>query len=130
MESVPIVDAVVKWICPHTDETWLLLMKNALHVPSMNHNLIPPFAMRETGIRANDVPKIHCEDLNEDDHTLCFKDNDLKIPLQLKGIFSQFQCETPTEEDVENCDETKVLFLTPEGVWIQTQMCMPPMKPT
>ena len=130
MESVPIVDAVVKWTCPHTDEAWLLLMKNALHVPSMNHNLIPPFVMREAGIRVNDAPKIHCEDPNVDDHTLQFKDNDLKIPLQLKGIFSCFQCETPTEEDIENHDETKVLFLTPEGVWDQTLMCMPQMKPT
>ena len=117
MTSVPIVDAVIKWTCPHTDETCLLLMKNALHVPSMSHNLIPPFVMREFGTRVNDVPKIHCEDPTEEDHSLHFKENDLRMPLQLNGIFSHFQCETPTEEDIENYDETKVLFLTPEGVW-------------
>ena len=49
--------------------------------------------------------------------TCHFKENDLRMPLQLNGIFSHFPCKTPTEEDTENCDETKVLFLTPEGVW-------------
>ena len=107
MESVLIVDAVVKWTCPHTDETCLLLMKNALHVPSMSHNLIPPFVMREAGIRVNDVPKIHCEDPDVNDYTLCFEGNSLRTPLQLNGIFSHFPCETPTEEDMEDCDETK-----------------------
>ena len=117
MESVPIVDAVMKWTCPHTDETHLLLMKNALHVPSMSHNLIPPFVMREAGIRVNDVPKIHCEDPDVDDHTLHFSEDKVRTPLQLTGVFSHFPCETPTKEDMENCGETKVLFLTPEGAW-------------
>ena len=83
----------------------------------MSHNLIPPFVMRESGTRVNEVPKIHCEDPTEEDHTLHFKENDLRTLLQLNGIFSHFPCETPTEEDMEDCDETKVLFLTPEGVW-------------
>ena len=30
MEEVPIVDAVVKWVCPHTDEPYMLLIRNAL----------------------------------------------------------------------------------------------------
>ena len=106
MTSVPIVNAVIKWTCPHTDETCLLLMKNALHVPSMSHNLIPPFVMREAGIRVNDVPKIHCEDPDVDDHTLHFPEDKVKTPLKLTGIFSCFPCETPTEEDMEDCDET------------------------
>ena len=50
MESVPILNAVVKWTYPHTDKMHLLLMKNALHVPSMSHNLIPPFVMREAAV--------------------------------------------------------------------------------
>ena len=43
-----------------------MLMKNALHVPSMSHNLIPLFVMREAEIRVNDGPEIHCEDTGFD----------------------------------------------------------------
>ena len=68
-------------------------------------------------MKVNDAPKIHCEDPDMNDHTLYFKENDLRMPLQLNGIFSHFPCETPTEEDMEDHDETKVLFLAPEGVW-------------
>ena len=39
------------------------------------------------------------------------------MSLQLNGVFSHFPCESLTQEDIEDCDETKVLFLTPEGVW-------------
>ena len=73
--------------------------------------------MREAGIKNNDVPKIHCNDPDVSGHTLYFEEKKLRMPLQLNGIFSHFQCQTPTEEDIESCDETKVLFLTPEGVW-------------
>ena len=34
LEEVLIVDAIVKWICPHTGSSYLLLFKNALYIPS------------------------------------------------------------------------------------------------
>ena len=56
---VPIAHAIVKCTCEVTDHVHCLMFMNALYVPSMNHNLIPPFIMREAGIIVNDVPKIH-----------------------------------------------------------------------
>ena len=40
LESVPIVDAVFAYDCPYTMENYLLIVRNALYVPSMAHNLI------------------------------------------------------------------------------------------
>eukprot|EP00957_Ditylum_brightwellii_P044148 3349630-Ditylum_brightwellii.AAC.1 len=54
-----LVDAALKYDCPFTDKTYTMLVRNALHVPYMDHNLLPPFALKETGIRVNDTPKIH-----------------------------------------------------------------------
>ena len=77
-------------------KTYILAFRNALHVPSMNHNLIPPFVMREAGLTVNDVPKIHTKDqeLNDETHCIAAKEGDngvdLKIPLKLDGIFSYF----------------------------------------
>eukprot|EP00957_Ditylum_brightwellii_P197063 15013132-Ditylum_brightwellii.AAC.1 len=48
--KVKLVDAALKYYCPHEEKSYILLVRNALHVPSMEHNLIPPFMLRETGI--------------------------------------------------------------------------------
>ena len=56
--NVPIVDAAVKYDCPYDGKSYILILRNALHVPSMQNNLIPPFMMREAGLQVNDVPKI------------------------------------------------------------------------
>ena len=47
LSSVPIVHAVVKYTCEVTDHVYYLMFMNALYVPSMNHNLIPPFIMKK-----------------------------------------------------------------------------------
>ena len=44
--DVPIVDAALAYDCPFTNYTYILIVRNALHIASMNHNLIPPFIMR------------------------------------------------------------------------------------
>ena len=64
--SIPIVDAAVAYDCPIRMKTYILAFRNALYIPSMTHNLIPPFVMREAGVCVNDVPKKHSkkEDLS------------------------------------------------------------------
>ena len=54
--NIPIVDAVIRYDCRFTGRSYLLIIRNGLHVPSMNHNHLPPFALRETGILVEDVP--------------------------------------------------------------------------
>ena len=70
----------------------LLIMKNALHVKSMPHNLVPPFIMRKAAIIVNDVPRIHCGDsLTQNSHCIVVNgDVNMRIPLRLKGVFSYF----------------------------------------
>ena len=116
LQEVPIVDAMVKWSNPYRDDDhYLLLIKNALYVPSMENNLIPPFIMREAGIVVNDVPKIHVEDPQVEHHSLYFKKENVRIPLSLNGVFSYFPTSKPTEEDLEQCEN--ILLLTPNGPW-------------
>ena len=97
LSSVPIVHAVVKYTCEVTDHVYYLMFMNALHVPSMNHNLIPPFIMREAGITVNGVPKIHQKNPKNHHHTLYFNKQSLRIPLKLNGIFSYFETTKPTD---------------------------------
>jgi hypothetical protein len=65
-------------------------MKNALYIPSMERNLIPPFVTREAGLIVNDVPRIHCgKELNNESHCIVSKEADMRIPLQLRHLKPQ-----------------------------------------
>ena len=58
LEAVPITDAVVAYDYPHIFETCILVLRNVLYVHSIMNNFIPPFVMREEGLKVNSVPKI------------------------------------------------------------------------
>jgi hypothetical protein len=115
MTEVPIVDAAISYECPFTGKEYILLVQNALHVPAMENNLIPPFVMREAGIIVNDTPKIQINDPTVDDHTIIFEETLFRIPLSLWGVFSYFPTSAPTTNQVDACDD--VYLLTPNGAW-------------
>ena len=50
LSKVPIVDAAIRYDFPHSGETYLLIVMNALSVPAMDHNLMPPGVIREAGL--------------------------------------------------------------------------------
>ena len=62
----------------------------------MMNNLIPPFVMRDAVLKVNYVPKIHIEhqNLTKDSHcivpTADRSGTELRMPMQLDGIFSYF----------------------------------------
>ena len=117
LENVKTVDIALKWHHPCTDEMCILIVQNALHVPSMTNNLMPPFLMREAGFVVNDTPEIHTEDPGIDNHTLWFPDQKARMPLQLNGIFSCFPTDKPSSQDIDNCDPSNVPHLSPKGGW-------------
>ena len=81
--TVPLVDATVKYDNPYKRKTYILVLHNALYVLSMDHNLIPPFMLREMGVTVNGIPKIHKEDPTVDDHAITFAEMGFRIPLSL-----------------------------------------------
>ena len=85
--TVPLVDATVKYDNPYDGKTYILVLHNALHVPSMDHNLIPPFMLREMGVTVNDVLKIHKEDPTVDDHAITFAETDLEYHCHYGASF-------------------------------------------
>ena len=44
-KQIPVVDAALAYDCPYSHETYLLIVRNALYIESMENNLIPPFIM-------------------------------------------------------------------------------------
>ena len=114
MPKVPIVDAVISYDHSHSGETYLLNVRNALCVPSMAHNLFPPFIIRESGLIFNDTPKIHINNPSVEDHPLLDEELGLRIPLKSLVIFSIFPTRAFTTEEIDNVDNSPSIFFYPD----------------
>ena len=108
---IPMVDAAVKYESPFDGREYILVVRGALHVPSMDYHLIPPFMLREAGLQVRETPKIQLSNPTEEDHAIVFKETGLRIPLSLHGTFSYFPTTTPTYDDLVG--EPEVYLLTP-----------------
>jgi hypothetical protein len=53
--EVPLVDDAVRY--DRDARVYILLIHNALYVPSLDDNLLPPFMMREAGVIVKGTPK-------------------------------------------------------------------------
>ena len=111
--TVRIIDAAVLYHCPYSGKEYVLVIRNALHVPSMVNNLLPPFVMREAGIEINDTPKIHTDVPGVDDHSIYFTKTGFRIPLALWGVFSYFPTTKPTVQTLDESDD--IYLLTPDS---------------
>ena len=102
---------------PLGGETYLLVIKNALHVPSMEINLIPPFMMRLAGIEVNECPKFLSEHPTIKNHSIFFREEKIRIPLQLSNTVSYLPTRVPAtdEMDVMDTPDIKTLYLTPNS---------------
>ena len=109
--TVEIVDAAVKYECPYSHVEAILVIRNALSFPSMEHNLIPPFMMREAGVTVSTTPKIQVSQPSVEDHSIFFPETGFRIPLSLEGVFSYFPTSKPMQDDLEHSDN--IYMLTP-----------------
>ena len=113
IENIKIVDAVMAYDCPYRAKTFLLLMRNALHVPEFPLNLLPPFILREGGVQVDECPKFQSVELSVENHSMYCRDADLRIHFELNNTFSSFCTRKPTEEEFASCDK---VFITPDSV--------------
>ena len=110
--SVELVDAALKYECPYSGEVKILIIRRGLYVPSMTHNLLPPFMLREAGIHINEVPKIHVTSPTEEHHAFTFQETNFCIPLTLHGTFSCFPTSKPSTKELEEPEDVYVLTPT------------------
>ena len=110
--SVELVDAALKYECPYSCEIKILIIKRGLYVPSMTHNLLSPFMLRDAGITINEVPKIHVTSPTEDHHAITFQETNFRIPLSLHGTFSYFPTSKPSIKELEEPEDVYVLTPT------------------
>ncbi len=115
MNTVEIGDAAMCFDDPISLETYILVMKNALLIPPMGCNLIPPFLIWEAGLILDETPKHQTPCPSIDNHSIRDQRSGLQINLQLNGIFSYFNTRPLTLEEQENWMDYQVVFITPDS---------------
>ena len=117
--KIPVVDCAIAHECQYTGLTRVIMMYNVLHIDHMDHNLVPPFVVRRKGNTINDTPKIHSKQPSIDDHSLLFKDENVRIHFQLIDTTSYFTSRAPTREEFMEAEDTNMLLdlNVDEDVW-------------
>jgi hypothetical protein len=87
---VKVVNAAVAYDCDITGDTHILVLYNALFIPSMENNLVPPFAMRLAGLEVNECPKFLAKKPTIAHHSVYFPEAGVRIPFKIEGIVSYF----------------------------------------
>jgi len=110
--GIPLCDMALAYDDPNTGDTYILVFFNSLYIKDMEHNLVPPFIMREAGINVHDTPLIHCDSPSSSDHSIYIPSAELRIQLHLQGIFSYFKTRKPSEQEFIECEK---VMCTPDS---------------
>ena len=114
--TAEIVDAALCYDCEYTGETYLMIIRNAIYLRKMSTSLIPPFMMRMAGLEINECPKFLAKKPTVEHHSICFPEQELRIPLKIHGIISYLPVRTPSKEELSSLEV--LLELTPQtSVW-------------
>ena len=90
-----------------------MVTRNSPYVASLEHDLAPPFMMREAGLIVNEKAKINAQDdVSIEDHSIYDPETGLRILLLLDGIFSYFPTRALTDNDIDCMAEYDVIYLT------------------
>ncbi len=90
MDMVKIGDVAIAYDDPISLQTYLLVMRNALLIPTMDHILIPPFLIRLAGLQVDETPKHQLVLPTINNHAIYDLESGMHIHLKLNGIFSYF----------------------------------------
>jgi hypothetical protein len=93
MDTVKIGDIAILYNDPISLQTYLLVMRNALLIPMMDHNLIPLFLIQWAGFQVDETPKHQLALPTIDNHAIYDLESRMHIHLKLNGIFPIFKLE-------------------------------------
>ena len=115
MDDVEIGDVAMVYDDPRKGITYILVMRNALLIPTMVHNLISPFLIREAGLFLDETPKCHAPSPSVTNHLIIDSDTGMHIHMELNGIFLYFLTCQLTLDEMEYWERYPVVYLTPDS---------------
>jgi hypothetical protein len=114
MANIPIVKAATAYDSP-TGETLIIVLAQSLYLGDhIEYSLLCPNQLRHNGIVVDDIPR-HLAPVPElATHSIYVPEDDVRIPLTLRGVISLFHTRYPTVDEIENC---RWLLFTSELEW-------------
>jgi hypothetical protein len=102
------VSAGMAYNVPGSGRVVILILHQEINLPHLPHNLINPMQMRLNDVVVNETPKLQCANPTNFSHTITVKgdniNDELVIPLDLRGVLSCFTTINPTQEEFDTCD--------------------------
>jgi hypothetical protein len=118
MDMVEIGDVAIAYNDPISLQTYLLVMRNALLIPTIDHNLVPPFLLWMAGLQVDETPKHQLALPTVYNHSIYDSETEMRIHLILKGVFLYFPTRALTLDEIDNWDRFPIVFITPdEDAW-------------
>ncbi len=115
------MDAAVAYDNPQTGDTSVLLINQAIMIPSIKNILLCPMQCCLNGVTVNDVPKFLLKNPMVDDHAVIIPsdvdDSPLRISLKLQGVTSYFPVQAATLSEYESDVIPKFHLTTDAPVW-------------
>jgi hypothetical protein len=117
MKGMSIVSAALAYDDPSSGEVFILRVHQAVHIPTMENNLLCPMQMRVNDVTVDKCPKFLHSTPTDTTHTIIVQDDTTKlvIPLSLRGVTSYFPTRVPTALENEDCRSFDLTFTDP--VW-------------
>jgi hypothetical protein len=95
----------------------IIIVHQAINLPHLPHNLLNPMQMRLHVIVVNETPKFQCANPTNLYHTITVKgknvNDELIIPLDLRGVVSCFTARKPTKEKFDTCYRYELTYESP-----------------
>ena len=86
-----------------TGKMTILVVHQAIHMPTMESNLLCQIQARKNDIKVDETPKVLTKNPTDIMHAISGKDGDgilVTIPLSLKGVTPYFPTRKPTKESL------------------------------
>ena len=114
------VSGVVAYDDPTSGETYMLVVHQAIEIPSIKVNLLSPMQMRDNDLAVNEEPKHMALNPTDDHHCIQIglegSDEPLVIPLSIQGVTSYFPTRKPTQQEWDNSELDMRLELSSESI--------------
>ena len=112
-QQLKIVSAAVAYDDHNTGETTILMINQAIYVPTVEHNLLCPMQMRLNEVEISECPKFLHPNPTDKTHAIVARDEQNEkymIPLQISGVVSYFPTRKPTMDEIDDADQ--IIHLT------------------
>jgi hypothetical protein len=116
-KDLRIISGAMAYDSPDTGETIILIVHQAIHNPNVRHNLLCPIQLRTNDNTVNERPKFLTVNPTDQDHVIIVRnpgEDELRIPLRLRGTTSCFPTRRPTAQEFAECRQMELTYDDPD----------------